>query len=350
MAGIGRADDGPSAKQIDAAIYQTINKGVAVYNAGDYAGCYRIYEGSLTGIAPLLASRPALKATIDKGLAEAEAIAGYPQKAFKLRGVLDDVRSSLTPLWTRLGGEPAVKAVVHAFVLKAAGDPNVDFTRGGKYQATPEFVANLEKLLVEQISSVSGGPLKYTGRDMKSSHAGMGITDAQFGAIAGDLIAVLKSFKVPDKEINELVGIIATTKPDIVEAAPAAPTTDPGSLWARLGGEPAVKAVVHAFVLKAAADPKVNFFRDGKYAPTPAFVANLEKLLVELISQVSGGPLKYTGRDMKSSHAGMGITDAQFGAIAADLIEVLKSFNVPQKEIDELVGIIATTKKDIVEN
>jgi hypothetical protein len=46
----------------------------------------------------------------------------------------------------------------------------------------------------------------------------------------------------------------------------------------------------------------------------------------------------------------MGITDAQFGAIAADLIEVLKSFNVPQKEIDELVGIIATTKKDIVEN
>ena len=52
---------------------------------------------------------------------------------------------------------------------------------------------------------------------MKSLHAGMGITEAQFGAIAGDLVAVLKSYKVPQKEIDELVGIIATTKGDIVE-------------------------------------------------------------------------------------------------------------------------------------
>src|SRR5262249_8073406 len=137
---------------------------------------------------------------------------------FALRKGLDTIFAATDSrtLWTRLGGEPAVKAVVHAFVLKAATDPKVDFTRGGKFK--PD-IPTLERQLVEFISVASGGPLKYSGRDMKTIHQGMGITDAQFGAIAGDLIAVLKQFKVPEKEINELVGAVAGTKPDIVEGA-----------------------------------------------------------------------------------------------------------------------------------
>ena len=120
-------------------------------------------------------------------------------------------------------------------------------------------------------------------------------------------------------------------------------------LWDRLGGEPAVKAVVHDFVALAASDPKVDFTRGGRFALDSAGVAHLETLLVQLVSATTGGPLKYEGRDMKSSHAGMRITSAQFGALAADLVSVLKKYNVPQKEIDELIGVIATTKKDIVE-
>ncbi|MBV8233947.1 MAG: group 1 truncated hemoglobin, partial [Planctomycetaceae bacterium] len=120
-------------------------------------------------------------------------------------------------------------------------------------------------------------------------------------------------------------------------------------LWDRLGGEAAVKAVVHDFVVLATADPKVDFFRGGKYTLDAEGVANLERLLVELISAVSGGPLKYEGRDMKSLHEGMGITDAQFDAIAADLISVLNKYQVPKKEADELITIIASTRKDIVE-
>jgi hemoglobin len=125
-------------------------------------------------------------------------------------------------------------------------------------------------------------------------------------------------------------------------ATPAKP------LWDRLGGEPAVKAVVHEFVLAAAPDPKVNFFRDGKFALDGPGVERLERRLVELVSTVSGGPLKYTGRDMASAHAGMKITDAEFDALAGHLVAVLKKFRVPQREIDELVGIVATTRKDIV--
>ena len=115
---------------------------------------------------------------------------------------------------------------------------------------------------------------------------------------------------MPKKEADELVALIATTRKDIVEreASPTPTPTGEKPLWDRLGGEAAVKAVVHDFVVLAAADPKVDFFRGGKYTLDAEGVANLERRLVELISAVSGGPLKYEGRDMKSVHEGMGIT------------------------------------------
>lgn len=229
LASIGHADEASvTTRDLDArvekAVLQTINSGAQVYNRGDAAGCYRLYQGSLIAIGPMVAHRPDLQATIQAGLASTEASGSYGQKALALRTVLDNVRSTvISPtgrtLWTRLGGEPAVKAVVHDFVLKAAADPKVDFTRGGKYPLDAPGIAHLEGLLIQQVSSISGGPSKYTGRDMKSLHEGMGITDAQFGAIAGDLIAVLKTYRVPQKEIDELVGLIATTKGAIVEKA-----------------------------------------------------------------------------------------------------------------------------------
>jgi hemoglobin len=121
------------------------------------------------------------------------------------------------------------------------------------------------------------------------------------------------------------------------------------ALWDRLGGEKAVRAVVHDFVGVAAADRKVDFFAVGSSNWMPKGVEHLEQLLVELISATSGGPLKYTGKDMKTSHAGMKITDAEFDALAGDLIATLKKFKVPQAEIDELVKIVGSTRKDIVE-
>ena len=197
-------------------------------------------------------------------------------------------------LWDRLGGQPAVEAVVHDFVVMAAGDPKVNFTRGGVYAVDAAGVKKLERQLVELISAVTGGPLKYTGRDMKATHKGMGVTDAEFDALAGDLIAVLKKYKVPQAEMDELVGIVASTRKDIVEPKPAVPPPAPvppappvvpappaakKALWDRLGGEAAVKAVVHDFVAAAATDPKVNFTRGGTYAVDAARV-ELEQQLV----------------------------------------------------------------------
>ncbi len=323
--------------KVNQSVLKTISAGYKLYNSGDPAGCYRLYQGSLIALSPMLDYRADLKTTVDDGLASTETLPDVNSRAFALRKVLDKVYAATTgpkPLWDRLGGQPAVTAVIHDFVGVAASDPKVDFLRGGKYKIDAAGVANLEKLLVELISANTGGPLKYTGRSMKESHQGMGITDAQFGAIATDLIGVLDKYKVPQKEKDELIAIIASTKGDIVEVAgnappppapkpadaPHAPAPKPAKpLWDRLGGEEAVKAVVHEFVVKAAADPKVDFTRGGKYKLDDATVANLEKLLVQFLSATTGGPLKYTGRDMKEVHKDMGITEAQTGDIRAIL-------------------------------
>jgi len=352
----------PKAPQLEAeakllvTLRDSVQSGIALYNSGKREDCYRIYESAIKTLMPVLDARPEFKTKIVAKYNAAQAIASLDDRAFAHRELIDEVRLELLKdqpkmvkkaLWDRLGGEPAVKAVVHEFVGRAASNPKVDFTRGGKYPIDAAGVVKLEQQLVELISAVTGGPLKYTGRDMKSSHKGMKITDAEFDAIAGDLIATLKKFNVPQTEMDELVTIVASTRGDIVEVKNPPAAKKP--LWDRLGGEKAVKAVVHAFVGLAAANPKVDFTRGGKYPIDAAGVVKLEQQLVELISAVTGGPLKYTGRDMKSSHKGMKITDAEFDAIAGDLIETLKKFKVPQAEIDELVTIVASTRSDIVE-
>ncbi|OYW24518.1 MAG: hypothetical protein B7Z55_01935 [Planctomycetales bacterium 12-60-4] len=132
----------------------------------------------------------------------------------------------------------------------------------------------------------------------------------------------------------------------------ASPVPTPPTLYERLGGAAAIKAVVDEFVGLAAADEKVNFFRKGtdkEWKPGEGDVDKLKMHLVNLIGQLTGGPEKYTGRDMKSSHAGMKITGAEFDALAADLIAALDKFKVPQAEKDELIKIVASTKADIVE-
>lgn len=122
-------------------------------------------------------------------------------------------------LYERLGGEPAITLVVSDFVDRTAANPKVNVTRKGvgrEWQATPENVAKLKKLVTEFVCSAAGGPQKYTGRDMPSSHQGMNIKESEFAAAGDDLIASLKKYNVPKKEQDELMAIVGTTKKDIV--------------------------------------------------------------------------------------------------------------------------------------
>jgi hemoglobin len=114
------------------------------------------------------------------------------------------------------------------------------------------------------------------------------------------------------------------------------------SLYDRLGGKDAITAVVDDFVGNVAADKRIN----GFFAK--ANIPNLERNLVDQICQASGGPCTYTGKDMKTAHKGMGITDADFNALVEDLVKSLDKFKVPEKEKGELLTTLASLKPQIV--
>jgi hemoglobin len=117
----------------------------------------------------------------------------------------------------------------------------------------------------------------------------------------------------------------------------------PKSLYDRLGGEAAIKAVVDEFVANVAADTRINKWFAN------ADIDKLKGNLVNQIGQASGGPQVYTGRDMKTAHAGMGIDDPAFDALVEDLVKALDKFSVPQQEKDELLAVLGPMRSDIVE-
>lgn len=128
------------------------------------------------------------------------------------------VAASPKPLYERLGGEAAIRKVVDDFVAAAAPDPKVDFTRGGTWQATPAAVEHLKQQLVAFLGQAFGGPQKYQGRDMRTAHSWMKITQAQFDALAGHLKVALEKNGVGKAELDEVMRIAASTAPDIVTA------------------------------------------------------------------------------------------------------------------------------------
>jgi hemoglobin len=138
-----------------------------------------------------------------------------------------------------------------------------------------------------------------------------------------------------------MVGVFAMTL--WAGQAPAKPK----SLYDRLGGKTAITAVVDEFVGRVAADKRINSFFMAT-ASDPKRLANFKSNLVDQICEASGGPCKYKGKDMKSAHAGMGIGDADFGALVEDLSAALDKFKVGSAEKNDLLGALGPMKKDIV--
>ncbi len=231
----GHAAAMPGAGQLDMHAHQAagdvIRLGVPMFNGGNREGCFRLYQGSLIALRGMLEHRPELASMIDAKLEAAQGSGAAGDKAFAVRAALDEIvkqcaptamkpdaaKPDAKPLWDRLGGEAGVRAVTQEFLRTAAADKKANIDRNGNYPLTPERVKRVEQLVVEFVSSVTGGSLKYTGRDMKNSHAGMMITADEFNAAAGHLIAALKKYDVPQAEIDELVGLVAGTAKDIVE-------------------------------------------------------------------------------------------------------------------------------------
>ncbi|MFN8041555.1 MAG: group 1 truncated hemoglobin [Acidimicrobiales bacterium] len=119
-------------------------------------------------------------------------------------------------------------------------------------------------------------------------------------------------------------------------------TAKPGSLYTRLGGNTAITAVVGTFLQNVVADQRINHF----FAKTDA--NRLQVLLVEQIGEATGGPEKYSGKDMTTAHAGMAITVADFNALVEDLVKALDQYQVPTAEKQELLNALAPMQTQIV--
>jgi hemoglobin len=150
----------------------------------------------------------------------------------QLKGEGPDAKGSeKRALYERLGGDKGLRAIVADFVDRVIADPRVNWERqgikrggvlgiGGKsaeWSPSAERVAALKEHLVQFIAVATGGPSKYEGRQMKEAHQGMKITNAEFDGSIGDLKATLDALKVPTDEQKELIAVLESTRPLIVE-------------------------------------------------------------------------------------------------------------------------------------
>ena len=112
----------------------------------------------------------------------------------------------------------------------------------------------------------------------------------------------------------------------------------------RLGGPTAISAVVDSFSGKALKDERIN----KKFAKSdPNRLVTYLKHFVELGAKCAAA--KYEGRSMKATHENMGVTEGEFNALVDDLTKTLDEFKVPAKEKGELLAVLGSYKKDIVE-
>ena len=122
-------------------------------------------------------------------------------------------------LYGRLGGYDVIAAVVDEFLSRFRSDPRLARFGGGRSLNSRQ---RTQQLIVEQICSLAGGPCVYTGRDMKTSHAGLGITETEWQANLQHASAALEKFGVAFREKEEFLAILQGYKDDIVEKSGSA--------------------------------------------------------------------------------------------------------------------------------
>lgn len=117
-------------------------------------------------------------------------------------------------LYQRVGGYDALAAVVDDFIVRLVTDKQFEKFFAG---ASNDSKKRIRQHILDQFCAATGGPCVYLGRDMKTTHAGLGITNAEWDAAAKHLAASLDKFKVPEKEKGEILAFVTSLKKDIVE-------------------------------------------------------------------------------------------------------------------------------------
>lgn len=118
------------------------------------------------------------------------------------------------------------------------------------------------------------------------------------------------------------------------------------TLYQRLGGYDAIAVVTDDFITALATDAELSVFFKGFSDDSKK---KIRQHVIDFICNAAGGPCAYTGRDMKTSHKGLGITEAQWNKSVEYLKNTLNKFKVPEKEQNELLAAVSSVKNDIVE-
>ena len=260
----------------------------------------------------------------------------------------DDDDSTEETLYTQLGGETGVNAVLDEFLANVGADTEINW-----FFANSDLAA-LKGLLHDQICEAAGGGCVYGGQTMAAAHANMAITDAQFGALVGDLLAALDTLGVPytagtfdgGLPADSLITVLAGMQGDIVTDADGDQV-----YFNQLGGMAAVKAVVTEFLTVVGADARIN----GRFASTD--LAALNALVVEQVCEATGGFCTYSGLSMSQAHAGMCIAQTEWDAFVEDFLTALDNLGVGYSSTfdgseiaDALIVVLAGMEGDIVED
>jgi hypothetical protein len=225
------------------------NRGADLYNAGDAAACYRLFEGCLRGIAPLLDARPEVQADISRALDAAEKESTVGRKAFLLHEAIESARGKLKAAKSvevvkpdvpkppevvppvpmpekdgRLGSDKAIK-VVNTFFELAGRDPAVNFSRNGKYPADHPVWVTGRLFLKDWLLSMTGGKARPSLEPAAVAAAlkAAGVTEAEYKAAAGVLRKSLELNGVSADDVTLIVKELDARRDDATQVEPPAP-------------------------------------------------------------------------------------------------------------------------------
>ena len=123
---------------------------------------------------------------------------------------------------------------------------------------------------------------------------------------------------------------------------------DPGeTLYHRLGGYDAIAAAVDDLLPRLVGDPQIGVYWKGKCADS---MMKDRQLIVDFLCSATGGPVNYVGRDMKTSHEGLGITESDWDVFWQHTVATLEDLGVTGAEKEEFLAATAALKEDVVES
>lgn len=372
---LGRASGAPEEptapldrKALDARIAKSLSEvydegSQQLYNKGYTTEAVHLFQGALMGIEPLLDHHPDLQESLHKGLVRARRMRSLDDRAWYLRELIFDVQGVVrakpitpvvigegTTLWERLGGEANVRQIVSDWIDACSADPNLNFSRDGRYKTGPEDLKAIKSKIVSLTSEIAGGapPGAYKGKSLREAHKDMKITEAEYRIAVDHLerVMIRNRVKRPDSEFIlaalEMSKAKLVSGPDKVNPVVKTP-------W-ELIGEARAKKVIDDFVDASLADPKVNASRNGKLKYTPEQIAGLKDQLLDLASSVTEGPRTYSGPPLQVVFKGVGVTETEFNAAMGHLEKAMLRNQMGKAETTLIMGILRSKKPDIVES